>query len=178
MERNGTILSKRKIWGFDILIFISVGTHKQQFDRLLKAVDELIAKKVITQNVFAQTGHSKYKPKRFKGKRFLGLEEFDEKIKKCSLFITHAGEGNIGTALQLEKKMIVVPRRKKFDEHTNDHQLELADAIKKQKQAIVIANVSELENAIKDAKKIKMKKTNHAKGIIAQLDNFMAGLNG
>ena len=176
MERNRTILSKRKIWGFDILIFISVGTHKQQFDRLLKAVDELIARKVITQSVFAQVGHSKYKPKRFKGKKFLGLEEFDEKIKQCSLFITHAGEGNIGTALQLEKKMIVVPRKKKFGEHTNDHQLELSDAIKKQKQAIVIASVNELENAIKDAKKIKMKETLHAKGIIKLIDAFVSSV--
>ena len=157
------------------MIFISVGTHKQQFDRLLKAIDELIAKKVITQSVFAQVGHSKYKPKRFKGKKFLGLEEFDEKIKKCDLFITHAGEGNIGTAMQLEKKMIIVPRRAKFGEHTNDHQLELADAIKKQKQAIVIENVSELENAIKDAKKIKMKETLHAKRIIKLIDAFVSG---
>jgi UDP-N-acetylglucosamine transferase subunit ALG13 len=148
------------------MIFVSVGTHKQQFDRLLAAIDSLIEKKVIKDQVIAQIGHSTYKPKKYKGKKFLGMEEFDKQIKKCSLFITHAGEGNIGTALQLEKKMIVLPRREKFGEHTNDHQLELADAIKKEKQAIVIDEVSEIKKALKDIAKLKLKKTKHAKGII------------
>jgi UDP-N-acetylglucosamine transferase subunit ALG13 len=149
-----------------MVIFVSVGTHEQQFNRLLRAIDDLIGKKIIKEKVFAQTGHSNYKPKKFNGKKFLGLEEFDKNIKKCSVFITHAGEGNIGTALQYEKKMIVLPRRQKFGEHTNDHQLELANAIKKEKQAIIINETNEIEKALKEVAKLKFRKTAHAKGII------------
>lgn len=155
------------------MIFVSVGTHKQQFDRLLKEIDFLIEKKIIKEEVLAQTGHSTFKPKNFKFKKFMQLDEFDKNLKKCSLFITHAGEGNIGTALQMEKKMIIIPRMKKFGEHTNDHQLELAEAIKKEKQAIVIKNEKEIENALEDVKKIKIKQPKHAKNIIELIDNFV-----
>jgi len=154
------------------MIFVSVGTHKQQFDRLLKEIDQLIEKNIISETVFAQIGHSKYKPKKYKYKKFLGIEEFDKKIKNCSLFITHAGEGNIGTALQMEKKMIIAPRRKKFDEHTNDHQLELAEAIAKEKQAIV-CDINGIENALKTVKKIHVKKTEHANKIIELIEDFL-----
>jgi UDP-N-acetylglucosamine transferase subunit ALG13 len=155
------------------MIFISVGTHKQQFNRLLKEIDDLIIKKIIKDKVFAQIGYSNYVPKKYDYKKFLGIEEFDENINKCTIFITHAGEGNIGTALQYEKKMVIIPRRKKFDEHTNDHQLELADAIKKQKQGIVIEDVCEIEKALKRIAGLNIKKTKHAKGIINLIEKEM-----
>jgi UDP-N-acetylglucosamine transferase subunit ALG13 len=154
------------------MIFVSVGTHSQQFDRLLKEIDSLISSGIIKDNVFAQTGYSSYKPKNYKYKKFLSIEEFDSKVGKCSLFITHAGEGNIGTGLQKEKKMIVVARRKHFGEHTNDHQLELAKAIRREKQAVV-CEISEIKEALKKVDNLKLKKTDHAKGIIELIENFL-----
>ena len=154
------------------MIFVSVGTHSQQFDRLLKEVDSLVEKGLIKEKVFAQTGHSTYKPKKYKYKKFLSIEEFDKEVGKCSLFITHAGEGNIGTGLQKEKKMIVVARRKVYGEHTNNHQLELAKAIRRDKQAIV-CEVSEIEEALKKVNNLKLKKTEHAEGIIEIIEEFM-----
>ncbi len=153
------------------MIFVSVGTHPQQFNRLLEEIDHLIIKNKINERVIAQTGNSTYLPKNYKTKKFMGLEEFDKNIKNCSIFITHAGEGNIGTGLQFEKRMVVVPRLKKCGEHTNDHQLELAEAIKKQKQAIV-CEVNEIELALKKVKKLKLKKTEHAKGIINLIEKY------
>jgi len=155
------------------MIFVSVGTHKQQFNRLLKEIDLLIEKKVIKEIVFAQVGHSDYKPENYSYKKFIGIEEFDKYIKKCSVFITHAGEGNIGTGLQYEKKMIVISRRKKFGEHTNDHQLELASAIKKEKQAIVIESEKEIEKALSKTAKLKINKTLHAEKIIQLIGAFL-----
>ena len=154
------------------MIFVSVGTHSQQFDRLLGEVDSLIERGLIKEKVFAQIGHSKYKPKKYKYKKFLSLEEFDKMVEKSSLFITHAGEGNIGTGLQKEKKMVVVARRKHFGEHTNDHQLELAKAIRCEKQAIV-CEVSEIGEALKKVNNLKLKKTDHAKGIIELIETFL-----
>ena len=45
------------------MVFITLGSQKFQFNRLLRAVDELIEKKVIQEDVFAQTGYSDYEPK-------------------------------------------------------------------------------------------------------------------
>ena len=45
------------------MIFVSVGTHEQPFNRLVKAVDDLKKDGVITDEVIIQTGFSTYKPK-------------------------------------------------------------------------------------------------------------------
>lgn len=45
------------------MIFVTVGTHEQPFNRLVKTVDELIKDGVITEHVIMQTGFSTYEPK-------------------------------------------------------------------------------------------------------------------
>ena len=53
-------------------IFITLGSQKFQFNRLLIAVDKLCEKKVICgDDVFAQTGYSDYIPQNFGYNNFL-----------------------------------------------------------------------------------------------------------
>ena len=131
-------------------VFVSVGTHPQQFDRLLAGIDWLVEKGKIKENVFAQTGYSAYAPKKYEAKKFIGLAEFEKMVRGCSLFITHAGEGNIGLAKNLGKKFICVPRRKEFGEHTNDHQLELAKVVDEKKLGLVAWSTTDLEAKIEE----------------------------
>lgn len=50
----------------DNKIFITLGSQKFQFNRLLKAVDELCEKGTVdAEDVFAQIGYSDYLPKKF-----------------------------------------------------------------------------------------------------------------
>ena len=49
-------------------IFVCVGTHTQQFDRLLKKIDEIA--KDSKDSFFGQIGNSNYKPKNFECKKF------------------------------------------------------------------------------------------------------------
>lgn len=135
-------------------IFVSVGTHPQNFNRLLKAVDELAAKQK-KNHFFVQTGNKSEKLLHAKGIEFLSLEDFSHQIKKCDLFITHGGEGNIGQALQLKKPFVMVPRLKQFDEHTNDHQLELCNAIAKTYLVQIVLDINKLSDAMKKAHKNK-----------------------
>lgn len=154
-------------------IFIAVGTHPMQFNRLLEEIDGLIAKGELKGNVFAQIGYSSYKPKNYKYSKFLDFSAFKQKMKNANLIITHGGEGIIGTALQMGKKMIIVPRFKKFHEHTNDHQLELTKAVADAGNALAVYDIAELENALKHINKIKLKQTQHAKGIIKIIEGFL-----
>ena len=39
------------------MIFVTVGTHEQQFDRLIKCVDELKRENIITEEVVIQSGY-------------------------------------------------------------------------------------------------------------------------
>ena len=40
------------------MIFVTLGSQKFQFNRILIEIDKLIEDKYITENVFAQTGYS------------------------------------------------------------------------------------------------------------------------
>ena len=52
------------------MIFITLGSQKFQFNRLLKAIDKLIADGKITDEVFAQIGYSDYIPVHFQYKGY------------------------------------------------------------------------------------------------------------
>ena len=107
------------------MIFVTLGSQKFQFDRLLKKIDELIDEGIIKEDVFAQIGASTYLPKNYKYTRFMDREEFSAHIENASLVVTHGGTGVIMGAVKRGKKVIAVPRLAKYGEHVDDHQLQL-----------------------------------------------------
>lgn len=107
------------------MIFITVGSQKFQFDRLLKAVDELIEQKLLTEEVFAQIGYCRYKPKHYAYQKFLDHDEFERMTQTADIILTHGGTGVIIGALKKGKKVIAVPRLAQYGEHVDDHQLQL-----------------------------------------------------
>ena len=109
------------------MIFITLGSQKFQFDRLLRKVDELIENGTINEQVFAQTGHSTYVPKYFKTEAFMDRDAFAATMEKADTVITHAGTGAIIGAVKKGKKTIAVPRLAKFGEHVDDHQLQIVE---------------------------------------------------
>ena len=140
------------------MIFVTVGTTSYSFDRLLRAIDDLIETKKIKEKVIAQIGDSDYEPKNYEFFRFTSSEEIQELNKKCNLVISHAGAGSIMLALENKKPVVVVPRLKKYNEHVNDHQIELTNELEKQGRIIGVYDISELDNKIKKIRKIKKKK--------------------
>jgi len=137
-------IKSKNIRSKTLSIFVSVGTHPQQFNRLLREIDRLISEGRITGNIFCQSGHSDYLPKNFPYKKFVPIDEFRSLLEKCDIFITHAGEGNIGLAKNLGKKFIAIARRKEFSEHTNNHQLELAQVVEQKNLGLVAKSESEI----------------------------------
>jgi len=72
------------------MIFVSLGSQKFQFNRLLYFIDSLIEEGVIKEDVFAQIGNSDYKPNLFKYDDFLSRNDYIDKIKQSSYVITHS----------------------------------------------------------------------------------------
>ena len=108
------------------MIFVTLGSQKFQFNRLLKAVDELDTE----EEIFAQIGYSDYKPQHYKYKEFLDREEFAAWEEKADIVITHGGTGAIIGAVKKGKKVIAVPRLAKYGEHVDDHQTQLIKQFK------------------------------------------------
>ena len=73
------------------MIFLTVGTHEQPFDRLIKAIDEFVEEGVIQQVVFMQIGYATYFPKNCEWKKFISPQEMTEFIEKqiLSLLMEH-----------------------------------------------------------------------------------------
>ena len=108
------------------MIFLTVGTYPLPFDRLIRAVDELVALGKVQDSVLAQIGHSGYEPRFMRSVRMMDKVDFDETMGASSAIISHAGLGNISLALEYLKPILVVPRLPAMGEVVNDHQLETA----------------------------------------------------
>ncbi len=106
------------------MIFVTTGSQKFQFDRLLRAVDELVSNAVIQDEVFAQSGYCTYIPENFTALSFMEHDEYEAVLTDSDLVITHGGAGTIINALKLGKKVIAVPRLERFGEHVDDHQVQ------------------------------------------------------
>jgi len=131
------------------LIFVEVGTQKFQFNRLIKEIDRLVAEGKITEEVFAQIGHSDYIPKHIEYAREIPHEKVEELLNKADLVITHAGTGSIIEALYKKKKVIAVPRYQRLGEHVDDHQMEIAEQLSKDGCIEYVDDISKLEDTIK-----------------------------
>ncbi len=134
------------------MIFITLGSQKFQFDRLLKAIDNLCEKGVINASeVFAQSGYSNYVPRYYKYKSFLDRDEFSERMSNADIVITHGGTGAIIGAVKKGKKVIAVPRLKKYGEHVDDHQLQLIKQFDGMNLICPCWEVENLDVALKEA---------------------------
>lgn len=134
------------------MIFVTTGTQKFQFDRLLKAVDMEIEKGTIAEEVFAQTGASMYKPVHYQSQAFLPADEMQEIRKKSSIIITHAGTNSIIEGIKLGIPVITVPRQKKYREHVDDHQMEITEAMANDGMVIPVYDIREMGEAVKKAR--------------------------
>jgi UDP-N-acetylglucosamine transferase subunit ALG13 len=139
-----------------IKIFVEVGSHKMSFIRLFKEVDRLI-ETGLNCEVYAQKGYTKYNSNSFESKEFLSEQELIKKIRWADVIVAHAGAGNIISVLTNKKPLVLVPRRKEFNEHTDNHQTELAKILEKEKKCIAVYDIKELKKGIIDALKIKAK---------------------
>jgi len=118
------------------MIFVTVGTALQPFDRLVEAGDRLAEE--VDRSVFIQYGYSNHKLKYATGVDFLDRLEHEEMAAKAEVIIGHAGSGTIILASQLNKPLVLMPRRKCYGEHVDDHQLQLARAFASLGRAAVV----------------------------------------
>lgn len=133
------------------MIFVTVGTHEQPFNRLVECVDKLVETGKINEEVFIQTGYSTYEPKYCKWSKLLPYQDMVQKVQDARIVITHGGPSSFIMPLQIGKIPIVVPRQKKYGEHVNDHQVEFTKSVAERMQNIIpIENVNKLEQVIFD----------------------------
>ena len=140
------------------MIFVTLGTQDKEFTRLLDAIEKEIKKGNIKQKVIVQAGYTKYTSDNMEILKLIPMEEFDKYIKECDLLITHSGVGSIMTGLKNNKKIIAAARLKKYNEHTNDHQIQIGKEFEKQGYIMYLDDFDDLGKVLKDIKNFKPKK--------------------
>lgn len=131
------------------MIFVTVGTHEQQFNRLVKCLDELREKNIIDEEVIIQTGFSTYEPKFCQWSKLFKYSEMVENVLKARIVITHGGPSSFIMPLQIGKIPVVVPRKFDFDEHVNNHQVDFCvEVANRQGNIIVVEDVEKLEEVL------------------------------
>lgn len=157
------------------MIFVTLGTQKFQFNRVLKQIDELINVGLISEDVYAQIGHSTYIPQKYKFDRFVDKDKFNECINSCNFVITHSGVATIIKAVSNGKPVIVVPRRKKYGEHVDDHQMQIATCFAENNYVMMCEETNDLLDCIDRIPQFKFEKYNSSRGeIIDLLDLFLS----
>lgn len=137
------------------MIFVTVGTHEQPFNRLVKAVDELKRDGVITEDVIIQTGFSTYEPEYCQWDKLIPYKQMIKNVEKARIVITHGGPSSFIMPLQIGKTPIVVPRQHQFYEHVNNHQVEFTRNVAARMGTIIpVENINSLGDIIKNYNQI------------------------
>jgi len=131
------------------MIFVTVGTHEQPFNRLIECVDNLKRDGRITEDVVMQTGYSTYEPKYCQWQKLYPYQQMLKLVAEARIVITHGGPSSFIMPLQIGKTPIVVPRQHAYNEHVNDHQLSFARAVAERMGTIlVVEDMEQLSGTI------------------------------
>ena len=129
------------------MIFVTVGTHEQPFNRLVEYMDKWAA--VHEEEVIIQTGFSTYEPTNCHWQKLFPYQKMVKNVDEARIVITHGGPSSFIMPLQIGKIPIVVPRKFEFSEHVNDHQVDFCKQVaQRQGNIIVVEDVSKLGDTI------------------------------
>ncbi len=108
-------------------ILVTVGTQRHYsfrrlFDRLAKILPD-------SCEVLWQVGNKEGLDLPGRVVEKLSPIDLQSEVEEADLVISHAGIGSTLMALQAGKSPVVVPRRASFNEHVDDHQLEILEAL-------------------------------------------------
>ena len=132
------------------MIFVTTGNYLA-FPRLIEAVDRLKRDGSIREEVVLQVGNTLFLSENCTTVDFLSPVEFSAAVRRARIVISHAGAGAVIHALGAGKIPVVMPRRKKYGEHVDDHQLDLARVLAAERRAIVALESADLPAAIASA---------------------------
>ncbi len=156
------------------MIFVTLGSQKFQFNRLLQKIDELVKEEAIKEEIFAQIGYSDYKPENYQYKDFLNRNEFSEIQSKADVVITHGGTGAIIGAVKKGKKVLAVPRLAKYGEHVDDHQIQLLQQFDGMEIIEACYELDDFEKALKKLRETEYRKyETNTKKIIDSIEDYL-----
>jgi len=128
------------------VIFATVGTHQQPFQRLLDALGELEVDELVVQY-----GAGAPPANAASAEAFMPFDAMLECFRTADRVITHAGVGSVLCATREGHVPLVVPRRPELGEHVDGHQAELTRALGEHGAVIPVWETAELAGLLAGA---------------------------
>lgn len=157
------------------MIFVTVG-HKK-FDRLIRAMDQVAA--VDKEKVVMQIGYlPHFLPRHSEYFSFVKRSDMAEYFKNARIIISHCSVSLALYATVFSKPFILVPRLRLYKEVVDDHQLELARALEKEKMIdhlFVLYDLDMLEQTISKALNVNIRYVSSGKRtpLIKEIKKFI-----
>jgi len=118
-------------------------------DGLIQAVDEMVGKREITDEVIAQRGEGIYTPKHIKSFRFKkGLEKY---LSEAEIIISNSGAGTIMENVTKGHRLIVIQN----PDITGGHEWEINTKMEEGGQIIWCKGLDQLKDSIDKARSMK-----------------------
>lgn len=111
------------------MILVTVGNDRQPFERLMGWLDLLLGQGLIREELVVELGACRVVPSGARIYRQLSDGERFRLAAQSRLVVAHCDEGSLQWLGTLEVPFILVPRSRRFGEHVDDHQVELASAL-------------------------------------------------
>lgn len=128
------------------MIFATVGTHEDPFDRLVRALEALAA--AGGEPTVIQAGYTKVPAPHCTVHDMMTFDALQDHMARARIVITHGGPASIMQAFAHGKVPIVVPRQSAFGEHVDDHQVRFARKIAD--RILVVTDIDDLGPMIRD----------------------------
>lgn len=110
------------------MILVVLGTEKYSFQRPLDLLEAYVVENRITEQIIVQSGYTVYRSDYMDITPFFSMHELNLLYDEARIVISHGGTGSVVAGIKMGKTVVVIPRLKKYNEHIDDHQLELVSA--------------------------------------------------
>ncbi|HEX8628907.1 MAG TPA: glycosyltransferase [Catenuloplanes sp.] len=108
-------------------VVVTLGTQRRyQFPRLLRRLVEILPPSV---EVLWQAGATRIENMPAQARHEVPSHEMGRAMREADVVISHAGAGSALSAMRAERRPICVPRRARYGEHVDDHQVQMAQEL-------------------------------------------------
>lgn len=128
------------------MIFVTVGTHHQAFDRLLIGLGAFDPADLVVQY-----GPGAPPPGVARAEAYMPFDEMLRCFAAAEGVVTHAGVGSILCARREGHVPLVVPRRHDLGEHVDEHQAELVRVLERRGGVVAVWDVATLAQKAAEA---------------------------
>lgn len=158
-----------------IKLFVILGTQKFPFARLIKAVEELVLSGHFQKDeVLIQSTLPGYETSEVNIVNLIPADKFNSLLKDADIIITHAGVNSILSCMKYQKSFLIVPRRKEFGEHVDDHQMEIAEVMSSQYGVLSLLELDNLWEQLQKAVDNRYKPwLNNNRELLSSIEDFL-----